>query len=311
MTGVVYKSTGKYYQIKTADGSWWTCKLKGKIKLDGAITSSNPIAVGDIVDFEIESKEGLLGTIFSIHTRRNSIARISPQNRRHQQHVIASNLDQVLIIATLANPSTSQGFIDRILITAEAYHIPATIVINKADTFDTILKNEFDYVRHIYGQAGYEVLLTSTVSTNGLQELISILQGKKTLFTGHSGVGKSSIINLLSPQAEQKVQEVSDWSGKGKHTTTFAEMIDIDHGGAIIDTPGVKEFGIIGIDKYELSHYFPEMRPRLTDCKFNNCLHINEPQCAIKAAVESHEISIERYESYLSLIESLPEPQYD
>lgn len=310
MEGIVYKSTGKYYQVKDQQQVWWTCKLKGKIKIDGSITSSNPIAVGDVVDFEIEDEATSQGVIYHIHDRKNFIARISPQNRKHQQHIIASNLDQVVIVATLSQPKTSFGFIDRILITAAAYHIPASIIINKSDTFDEALMEEFEYVSLVYQLAGYPVLATSTLSKEGTDALQQLLQNKKTLLTGHSGVGKSSIINIFTPQVQQKVQEVSDWSGKGKHTTTFAEMIDMNFGGSIIDTPGVKEFGIIGIDKYELAHYFPEMRARISDCKFNNCLHVNEPQCAIKAAVAEHAIAEERYFSYLSMLENMPAPTY-
>ncbi|MBX9449768.1 MAG: ribosome small subunit-dependent GTPase A [Taibaiella sp.] len=307
--GKVYKSTGNQYLVRD-EQHFWTCILKGKLKIDENITSSNPIAVGDMVEFEIDNEETRQGIIKEILPRTNYIVRESPQNRKHQQHIIASNLDQAIIIATLYQPRTSLGFIDRFLVTAEAYHIPALIVFNKSDLYDTEDQEELDHIRGIYQRAGYEILLVSAISKDGATVLKEKLKGKSSLLSGHSGVGKSSIINLLNAKQQIKVREVSEWSGKGKHTTTFAEMMDLPFGGQIIDTPGVKEFGIVNIEREELAHYFPEMRTKIPACRFNNCMHLNEPGCAIKAGTEDGSVAIERYESYISILDSIPAHNY-
>lgn len=307
---VVYKSTGSHYLVKNEQGHMLTCTLRGKLKIDESITSSNPIAVGDEVLYETEDEQADLGIIRSILHRKNYIVRESPQNRRHQQHIIASNLDLAVILATLDYPRTSLGFIDRFLVTAEVYHIPALILYNKTDLHDDEDRMWLQRYSAIYEQAGYPVRAVSGMTGEGIEALSQELRGKTTLFSGHSGVGKSSILNLLLQRDAQKVSEVSDWSGKGKHTTTFAEMMDLPSGGRIIDTPGVKEFGLVNIEQDELSQYFPEMRALISSCKFNNCQHIQEPGCAVKKAVIEGQISEERFDSYLQMRDSIRSNSY-
>lgn len=305
MNGIVYKSTGSWYVIKGSDGIFYKARLKGKFKMDG-FTSTNPVAVGDMVEIDMEDEiEGSV-MISKIQDRKNYVNRISPANKR-QHHIIASNLDQSLLIATIRDPKTSQGFIDRFLLTCEAFHIPAIIVFNKSDLFtskDIILCQER---KEMYEKIGYRVLVTSLNDGTGLDTLSQLLHQKVTLLSGHSGVGKSSFINFILEGANIKTQEVSGWSGKGLHTTTFAEMYDLPHGGVIIDTPGMREFAIADISKQELSHYFPEMRSLVSSCQFNNCLHINEPGCAVKEAVANGVIHEDRYVSYYNILESIEE----
>jgi ribosome biogenesis GTPase len=242
-----------------------------------------------------------------VQDRRNYIVRVSPHNK-HQKHIVASNLDLVLLIATITQPQTSLGFIDRFLVTAEAYRVPAILVINKTDLLSK--EDEYDLQRwqKIYEAVGYRVMPISAHHPESLQNLKAMLKDKTTLFSGHSGVGKSTLINQLIPDLELRTEIVSDYSGKGQHTTTFAEMFDLPHGGNIIDTPGVKEFGLIDMSQDELAFYFPEMQRLLSQCRFNNCKHINEPGCAVKAAVEKDLVSVERYQSYLSIWESIAKP---
>ena len=303
MQGVVYKSTGSWYLIKDEAGVFRQARLKGKLKIDDEISSSNPIAVGDVVVFEEEEKDGD-GVIRSIDPRKNYIIRVSPHNK-NQKHIVASNLDLALLITTISHPRTSLGFIDRFLLTAEAYHIPAVIVVNKIDLLKSKHEEELQKWMSIYSEAGYQIFPIVAKDPSTIHQLQNLIKGKITLFSGHSGVGKSTLINQLIPNINLKTTEISDYSGKGQHTTTFAEMFDLPTGGSIIDTPGVKEFGLIHIEKSELSHYFPEMRQRLNDCKFNNCLHYNEPGCAIKTAVNESIISEERYINYLGILDSI------
>jgi ribosome biogenesis GTPase len=302
--GIVYKSTGSWYSVRDNEDKFWNARIKGKLKIDGDISSTNPVAVGDIVLFEVEEAEENIATIKNVEDRRNYIVRVSPHNR-NQKHIVASNLDAALVMATIAEPRTSQGFIDRFLITAEAYHIPAIIVINKIDLLEPKHKEQLDYWTRMYTNAGYEVYPVIALQHDTVVNLENRLQGITTLFSGHSGVGKSTLINQLIPGKELKTYEVSGWSGKGQHTTTFAEMFDIPAGGKIIDTPGVKEFGLIDFEKEELSQYFPEMRAVLNECKFNNCLHINEPGCAVKQAVSDNKITVDRYASYMAILDSI------
>jgi ribosome biogenesis GTPase len=309
MYALVYKSTGSWYTVKTEDGKLWNARTKGILKIDG-ITSTNPIAVGDRVKLEFEDggEEGAM--ITDIKKRNNYINRQSPANK-YQHHIIAANLDQSLLIATLKDPKTSQGFIDRFLIAGEAYHIPSIIVFNKSDLYRKKELDLFAERREMYETIGYKVLNTSVQNKTGMEEVEALLQNKTTLFSGHSGVGKSSFINAIMPGMSLKTQDVSGWSGKGIHTTTFAEMFDLPALSArIIDTPGIREFGLVDIPRQELSHYFPEMRSRLNGCQFNNCLHVNEPGCAIKRAVEAGEISMDRYVSYCMILGSIGEKEY-
>jgi ribosome biogenesis GTPase len=304
LKGLVYKSTGSWYSVKAEDGEFWKARIKGKLKIDEDISSTNPIAVGDHVLFEAEDPENKIGIIKNITDRHNYIVRVSPHNK-NQKHIVAANLDAALVMATIAEPRTSMGFIDRFLITAEAYHIPAIIVINKIDLLKDKHKLILKHWQEVYGNAGYEIFPLIARQHDSVLALEERIRDKTTLFSGHSGVGKSTLINQLLPDANLKTQEVSDWSGKGQHTTTFAEMFDLPAGGRIIDTPGVKEFGLIDFEKEELAQYFPEMRRVMHDCKFNNCLHINEPGCAVKEAVGSETISQDRYISYMTILDSI------
>ena len=282
--------------------------MKGIFKIDD-ITSTNPLAVGDIVEIEPEETTGNNAIINTIHERKNYVARNSPRNKK-QQHIIASNMDQALLLATLKEPKTSQGFIDRCLLTTEAYHIPSIIVFNKTDIYKKKEWDIFEKLRKMYQAIDYPVYCISMKTHEGLEPLKAILKKNTTLIYGHSGTGKSTFINHLLPQLELRTKEVSNWSGKGMHTTTFAEMYDMAAETRIIDTPGIREFAIAHIDKTELSHYFPEMRDLLQECRFNNCLHIEEPGCAVKQAVEEGKIYMERYISYYNILESIPENDY-
>ena len=304
MQGLVYKSTGSWYQVWDADGVKWDARIKGKLKIDTEISSTNPIAVGDTVIFDVEDDRVHTAIIKGVETRNNYIVRVSPHNK-NQKHIIAANINLALLVTSVADPRTSTGFIDRFLITAEAYHIPAIIVVNKVDLLKTKHEDVLKHWQYIYGLAGYQLYPVSATDEQTLTTLQERIKNCTTLFSGHSGVGKSTLINQFIPGIAIRTQEVSGWSGKGQHTTTFAEMFDLPGGGKIIDTPGVKEFGLIDFAKEELSQNFPEMRPLLKDCKFNNCLHINEPGCAVKQGVKDKLVSEDRYVSYVAILESI------
>ncbi len=282
--------------------------MKGVFKLEG-ITSSNPIAVGDVVDFDLENENEQSVTITGIHERRNYINRQSPKVKS-QQHIVAANIDQSLLIATLKEPRTSQGFIDRFLVVCEMYHVPAVLLFNKLDLYKEKDLQKLEKLSEVYTNIGYAVVGVSLKQNSGLEKIKEFLTDKTTLISGHSGVGKSTFINAVLPHLQLRTQNVSGWSGKGQHTTTFAEMYDLPLGGRIIDTPGMKEFGLVNVEKEELSGYFPEMRKRLNDCQFNNCLHVNEPGCAVKQAVMGGEIDEDRYISYCTILESLGSPRW-
>ena len=308
MQAVVYKSTGSWYSVKNTEGKMLQARIKGKFKI-ADITSTNPIAVGDHVSLIPDNEKEGVYVIEQIHERKNYINRQSP-HRRHQHHIIAANLDQSILFATLRSPRTSQGFIDRFLITSEAFHIPAILIFNKADLYQTKELEQYYEWANLYQNAGYAVFLLSMHTGEGVEALTQLLQHKVSLISGHSGVGKSTFINAVLPELQLRTEEVSDWSGKGMHTTTFAEMFDLPFGGAIIDTPGVKEFGLVDIARQELSHYFPEMRALIQECQFNNCLHLNEPGCAVKKAVQAGSIHASRYQSYCSILGSIEEQRY-
>ena len=308
MKATVYKSTGSWYVVKDDHNNLYNARILGKFKNDG-LTSTNPIAVGDRVDFEMENElEGGV-TIRSIDDRRNYINRTSPANK-HQHHIIASNLDQSLLFATIKDPKTSQGFIDRFLIASEAFHVPSVIVFNKADLYKKKETDKFVFLKDIYETIGYRVVSMSLETGEGVEEVKFLLKDKVTLLSGHSGVGKSTFINAVFPEMKLKTQDVSGWSGKGMHTTTFSEMFDLPFGGKIIDTPGIRELGLVDISKQELSHYFPEMRALINDCQFNNCMHLNEPGCSVKVSVGNGSIHVERYISYCKILESINEQSY-
>ena len=308
MKALVYKSTGSWYTVKTTEGKFVQARIKGKFKIDD-ITSTNPIAVGDKVELEMDNEVEQIFIITEIHDRRNYINRQSP-HRKYQHHIVAANLDQSMLFATMKEPRTSQGFIDRFLIASEAYHIPSIIVFNKADVYRKKEMDLFEEWKAMYEEVGYKVFLISMETKEGVEEVKQTLSNKVTLLSGHSGVGKSTFINELMPDLDLRTTEVSGWSGKGMHTTTFAEMYDLPGGGQIIDTPGVKEFGLVDISKQELSHYFPEMRELIQECQFNNCLHMNEPGCAIKEAVRNEIIHMDRYISYCNILDSIDEKKY-
>ncbi len=308
MKATVYKSTGSWYIVQNDDGRIFNARIKGKLKIDG-ITSTNPVAVGDIVETEMENDLENTLTITAIAERRNYITRVSPHNK-NQHHIIASNLDQSLLFATLKDPKTSQGFIDRFLITSGAYHIPSIIVFNKADLYKEKELLRFDELKEMYEKIGYKVTRMSIETGEGVNEIKELLRDKTTLLSGHSGVGKSSFVNIIFPELLLKTQDVSGWSGKGLHTTTFAEMYILPFGGRIIDTPGIRELGLVDISKQELSHYFPEMKRLIGDCQFNNCLHLNEPGCAIKDAVADGNIDMQRYISYCTILDGISEKTY-
>ncbi|HEY1115131.1 MAG TPA: ribosome small subunit-dependent GTPase A [Chitinophagaceae bacterium] len=303
--GTVYRSTGSWYSVKDTNGKFWNARIKGVMKLDG-LTSTNPIAVGDVVEMEPENEGENSAMITVIQDRRNYINRQSPR-LKHQQHIVAANIDQSLLIATIKDPRTSQGFIDRFLVACEMYHVPAIIVFNKFDLYKKKELETYTEWKAIYETIGYTVMPLSVKEGTGVEEIKTLLKDKTSLISGHSGVGKSSFINAVLPGVQIRTRDVSGWSGKGMHTTTFAEMYDLPFGGRIIDTPGMREFGLVDIERQELSGYFPEMRQRLNDCQFNNCLHINEPDCAIKEAVRNGEISEDRYVSYYNILESIKE----
>ncbi len=313
MKATVYKSTGSWYIVKNDSGQQFNARILGKFKIDG-LTSTNPIAVGDKVEIEMENELESSVTITQIHKRENYITRTSPANKHHH-HIIASNLSQSLLFATLKDPKTSQGFIDRFLISSESFHIPTIIVFNKADLYKKKEEEKFEELKLMYEKIGYKVKKISVEKDEGLTELTKLLNNKTTLISGHSGVGKSSFLNKLFPQKKLKTKDVSGWSGKGMHTTTFAEMFDLPSdifrdGGKIIDTPGIRELGLVDISRQELSHYFPEMKALINNCQFNNCMHTEEPNCAVKNAVNTNEVAAERYISYRNILDSIEEKKY-
>ncbi|HWB64395.1 MAG TPA: ribosome small subunit-dependent GTPase A [Chitinophagales bacterium] len=301
MKGTVIKSTGSWYEVRAENSDIIKCRLKGVFRLDESKEKdSNPVAVGDKVDIEKGDADDTW-VINKIEPRHNYIVRSSPKHKGARQ-IIAANLDQVLLVVTMANPRTSTGFIDRFLLTAEAYHIPTIIVFNKQDMVDKKAQKKQDYVHDIYSSIGYETLFTSALKKQGLDELKELLKDKTTLLAGHSGVGKSTLLNALQPHLNLRTESISKITGKGMHTTTFAEMHPLDFGGDIIDTPGIREFGIKDFRPEEISHYYVEMREVLNNCKFNNCTHENEPGCAVRKAYEEGKISEERYANYLTIL---------
>ncbi len=307
MQGTIIKSTGSWYLVRTAEGQVWNCRIKGKFKLkDYKLT--NPVAVGDIVKFDAEKEEGH-GIITDIQPRNNFVLRRSTR-QKHFMHLIACNVDQAFVIVTIKRPNIKPGFIDRFLLTTESYNIPTYIIFNKCDIYDAEDLELYEALKVIYKNAGYQTLIVSAETGQGLDELKALLKDKTTLISGHSGVGKSSLVNAIQPQFELRTGDISGITDKGMHTTTFAEMFELNFGGRIIDTPGIKELGFLNMEPKDVSHNFPEIFALSPKCKYSNCLHINEPHCAVKAAIEKGEIHSLRYQSYLSIMEEVMDQKH-
>ncbi|MGY0393413.1 ribosome small subunit-dependent GTPase A [Bizionia sp. KMM 8389] len=303
MTGIVYKSTGSWYSVKTDLGTVYPCRIKGKFRMKG-IKSTNPIAVGDCVDFDLDhdNNEEPVGVITKIHDRKNYIVRKSV-NLSKQTHVIAANIDQVFLLVTIDNPPTFTSFIDRFLVTAEAYSIKTVLLFNKIDTYSNETLDEVRYLAHVYREIGYECIGISATTGKNIDKVKSLMTDKVSMFAGHSGVGKSTLVNAIEPNLDLKTKAISEQHMQGMHTTTFAEMFDLTFDAKIIDTPGIKGFGVVDMDKEEVGDYFPEFFALKQDCKFNNCIHVEEPHCAVKKALESDEIAMSRYRSYMQILE--------
>jgi ribosome biogenesis GTPase len=298
-TALVLKSTGSWYTVKTDEGDILQCKIKGKLRTFD-IKSTNPVAVGDIAEYE--KTDASTGVIIDIQKRKNYIIRKS-SNLSKQTHVIAANIDEAFLVITLAFPETKFEFIDRVLAATEAYRIPTTIILNKIDLYKETLPNLIKEVHDIYEPIGYRVIETSVTEKINTEKLKEQFKSKTCVLTGNSGVGKTSIINCLFPDIQLKVGEISDYHLKGKHTTTFAEMIPLPEGGYIIDTPGIKGFGMVYMDRHEIYHFFPEIFREAANCQYNNCLHLDEPNCAVKNAVKNKIISESRYLNYCSIMD--------
>lgn len=304
--GMVIKNTGSWYTVLTDGGSTVDCKIKGNFRLKG-IRSTNPVAVGDRVEI-IRNQEGT-AFITSICDRKNYIIRKS-SNLSKQSHIIAANVDQAFLIVTVDYPQTSTTFIDRFLASAEAYNVPVTIIFNKVDLFQGDEERYLDMMVNLYETVGYTCLKVSAETEEGLQQLLPLLEGKITLFSGNSGVGKSTLLNKIVPGAELRTAEISDAHNTGMHTTTFSEMLSIGDGGWVIDTPGIKGFGTFNMEPEEICGYFKEIFRFSKDCRFSNCTHTHEPGCAVRQAVEDHYIAQSRYASYLSMLDDKEEGKY-
>ena len=302
MTGVVYKSTGSWYTVKTELGTTYLCRIKGKFRLKD-IKSTNPIAVGDVVDFELETNnDEVTGVIEHIHDRENYIVRKSV-NLSKQTHIIAANIDLVFLLITIDNPPTFTSFIDRFLVTANAYSIKTVLLFNKVDSYSGDVLDEVKFLAHVYRKIGYECIGISAKTGKNIDKVKSLMEGQVSMFAGHSGVGKSTLVNAIEPELDLKTKTISMQHMQGQHTTTFAEMFDLSFGAKIIDTPGIKGFGVVDMDKEEIGDYFPEFFALKQGCKFNNCIHLDEPKCAVKAALENDEIAYSRYRSYVKILE--------
>ena len=302
MQGTVYKSTGSWYQVKAEDGEFYDCRIKGKFRIKG-IKSTNPVAVGDVVSFDLEEGvDGKTGVIKKIKDRENYIIRRSV-NLSKQTHIIAANIDQVFLLVTLNNPPTLTSFIDRFLVTAEAYDIKAILLFNKVDTYSPEELGEVKYLAELYRAAGYECIGISAKKGKNVNKVKEKMIGKTSMISGHSGTGKSTLVNAIEPSLDLKTSEISRQHMQGQHTTTFAEMFDLGIDARIIDTPGIKGFGVVDMEREEIGDYFPEFFERKQDCKFHNCLHLNEPKGAVKEALEEGEIAWSRYKSYLQIME--------
>ncbi len=307
MTGIIIRNTGSWYTVRTDGGQLFDCKVKGNFRLKG-IRSTNPVAVGDIVNISLQP-DGATGLIESIEERKNYIIR-KASNLSKQSHIIASNLDLALLIVTVAHPETSTTFIDRFLASAEAYRIPVCILFNKVDLLDEDERRYLDNIAYLYDALGYNCMKCSARTGEGLDGLTTLLKDKVTLLSGNSGVGKSTLLNRLIPEAQVKIAEISAAHDTGQHTTTFSQLFDLPTGGSIIDTPGIKGFGTFDIERTEVGHYFREIFQIGQDCRYSDCTHTHEPGCAVLPAVENHRIALSRYQSYLSMLDDKDEQKY-
>jgi len=301
MQGTVYKSTGSWYRVKGQDGNFYDCRIKGKFRLEG-IKSTNPVAVGDEVRFDLITEgDETVGQIHTILDRRNYLVRKSVKLSK-QVHIIAANVDLVFLLVTLENPKTYPEFIDRFLATAEAYDVPCVLLFNKEDTLEDHLRDETKYMAALYRDIGYTCIGISAKTGKNIEKVLELMEGKTCMFAGHSGVGKSTLINRIAPELSLRTAEISEQHRQGQHTTTFAEMYDLPSGARIIDTPGIKGFGLVNMEKEEIGDYFPELFALKAECRFNNCLHLDEPGCAVKKALEEGEIAWSRYRSYVQMV---------
>lgn len=302
MRGTVYKSTGSWYTVKGSDGQFYNCRIKGKFRIQG-IKSTNPVAVGDHINFELETiGDDTIGIIDHIEPRDNYIIRRSV-NLSKQTHIIAANIDLVFLLITLDNPPTFTSFIDRFLVSTEAYRIKTILLFNKEDTYDQDQKAELTQLVNLYRQIGYTCIEISAKLGQEVEQVATLMKGKVSMFAGHSGVGKSTLVNAIEPGLNLATKEISEQHRQGQHTTTFAQMFDLSFDARIVDTPGIKGFGVVDIDNDELSDYFPEFFKLKSECKFNNCLHLDEPKCAIKQGLENGQIAQSRYKSYVAILE--------
>ena len=298
MKGLVYKSTGSWYQVKSDEGNFYQCRIKGKLRLSG-IRSTSPVAVGDRVGFDLDDEA--IGVIHTIDQRENYLVRKSV-NLSKQLHIIGANIDLVFLVITLRNPETFTTFIDRFLVSAAAFGIETVLLFNKMDQYTEAELEIVDELKELYTSIGYQSVFCSTKSGQGMSELRNLMKDNTSIFSGHSGVGKSTLINTVAPELRLKIGEISEQHGQGQHTTTFAEMFDLSFGGRIIDSPGIRGFGIADIDKEEIARYFKEFFKASENCKFNNCQHLSEPGCAVKSKLEDGTIAESRYQSYLSMV---------
>ena len=298
MKGLVYKSTGSWYQVKSDEGNFYQCRIKGKLRLSG-IRSTSPVAVGDRVGFDLDDEA--IGVIHTIDQRENYLVRKSV-NLSKQLHIIGANIDLVFLVITLKNPETFTTFIDRFLVSAAAFGIETVLLFNKMDQYTEEELEIVNELKELYTAIGYQSVFCSTKSGQGMSELRNLMQDNTSIFSGHSGVGKSTLINTVAPELRLKIGEISEQHGQGQHTTTFAEMFDLSFGGRIIDSPGIRGFGIADIDKEEIARYFKEFFKASENCKFNNCQHLSEPGCAVKSELEDGTIAESRYQSYLSMV---------
>lgn len=306
--GIVTRSTGSWYDVKKEDGSSINCRIKGRFRIDG-LKITNPVAVGDKVLWTLDDIEDNVGTIREILPRKNYVVRQSPR-KKHFLHLLASNIDQAVLIVTIVEPGIKLGFIDRFLLMTEPYNIPVTIVFNKSDIYEDEDMVLYNYLKTVYTNIGYDVILTSNEDNTGIADFENTLKNKLTLIAGQSGVGKSTLVNTIEPSLELRTGEISDYSGKGMHTTTFAEMFDLEIGGAIIDTPGIKNLSFSHLEVMDVAHNFREFFELSVNCKFGDCTHRNEPKCAVKAALEVGAISDGRYHNYLQVLEEVEDQNY-